>query len=304
MDKNCEMTQHFFLKRAGRITGPFSFRKLNMMFRTGGLTGYDMFSVDKVNWKYVSILFPELLPEALKVQTAERKGEALSQEIELASFPVEAENKKVFQAAEENTFTRKSAEGAQEVHTGFFSDMATTVSLIWKYHLVLPTAGEKWKNILLCAFLLNGIAAVAMVLLFGKYYSRAFHYFFSLFTALGLLAVLLGFSFGASWLLGRCGKKNGEFTPGEWQICACAFFMDYGLISCSLMGLLHTLKSSSPAGWIVLFAVNGITLCATSSLLSVSFKRFRNIVAEGLFLSAVPVNVLLCTGIWYFVKMI
>lgn len=294
--------QLFYVKRAGRITGPFPPAKLNAIFKSGGFSPRDMFSVDKANWQSICLLFPELMPE---------NGNK-SEKMELAQVSAEQGNAGKNSSGAVNTdqgkdigiFSGDGEKNIRSIKPNIFSDAATAVALVWKYHSLLSEARTNWKRVLAAAIILNLLAGLTMVVLFGKYYSRSFHYFFSLFTAFGLLAVLLGVAFGASWLLGRCGKKKGEFIPGEWQICACAIFMDYGLIACSLMGLLHTLKSSSPAGWNVLFAVNGITLCSSASLLTVSCRRFRNFVSEGLYLAAVPINMLLCTGIWFFVKMI
>lgn len=288
MDQNSAAFPRYFVKRSGRIMGPFSLLKLKAMFHSGSLGGYDMFSVDKVNWQYIYILFPDLIPGKVEKREDMQKME-LSPAAGEKDDPANGE-----ELAKEN----------RHVLT-FFLDMGMTISLIWKYPSYLEEMSKKYGKILGMAGGMNLFFCLLMVLLFGKYGSRNFHYCFSLLAATVILLLLFLLSLLTGWLIGRVGKKVDEIKKGEWQILSAALFMVHGLIAGTLFALQHTLKGEYCAvGALILIAVNSAALCGTAFLLVHAFASFRNMNGEWIRFLAVPFNGLFVAIVWFFMRFI
>ena len=285
----------YYIKKSGRITGPFSLLKVKSMFHSGAVSGYDMFSMDKVSWQSIYLLFPHLIPGKEKV-------DAVSGATSGSPFPVNGGN--VSDAEKENGNDNAARAESKNFFVRFLCDTAETISLVWKYPVLSAEGGRKWKRWLFSACILHFVTATVMVLLFGKYYSKSFHYIFSLLRAWGGVSVLLLFCFLPGYFLIRCGNKEEVKSKENFLSCSVALFVDHGIVMCALMALLHAVVKVSVPGIIVLMIVNGIVLCASSRLLAFSLKEARSVAAESVYLVAVPFNAVFCLLIWYLVKII
>lgn len=313
MDKNGE-NRNFYIRVKGRITGPFPLLKLKAMAVSGKLEASDMYSPDKVHWKELWSLFPSVYPEIIAQGIPEEKEENKSERNDLRPAPPsislpgpeKKESVSVFIPVEE---TREEYNALQLFLQEFFAVMA----LVWDFPSLLQENAKRWKKCLLYALLWNIILGIGMVLGFGRAGSITFHWIFSPLKVAGFLLVLFGICCLCGWMMegrkpgrgapGKRGEEEKMRIAGEWQTAGAALFMDYGVITCSLLALLHAVKRGALPGWIILFVINGIVLCCTAIFFDVCLRKFQNVKVNWSFLTAVPVNIIFLTLLWFFVRM-
>lgn len=299
MNQSNDTFPRYYVKKSGRITGPFTLLKVKAMFHSGALSGYDFFSVDKISWQSIYMLFPHLIPGTEKMPFS-----AGTSGFEEKSFFAGGGN--LSSLAEENISgeTPYADEESKNFFIRFLADAAETISLVWKYPALTAKGEKKWQRWLGCSCFLHYVTAAVMVILFARYYSKSFHYGFSLLRAWGAMTVLLLISFLSGYFLVRCGNKDDGRSKNSFPVCSVAIFWDHGIMLCALMALFHAFEKIALPGIVVLLLVEGITLCASSRLLTSVMKKTRNITSESIFLAAVPLNALLVVLMWFLVKII
>ena len=160
----------------------------------------------------------------------------------------------------------ESAAEAQKKNSSFqewIIDIGRTFALIWNFQEMLKKYSGKSGRFCGISIAVHLILSTTFVLLFGKYYSRHYHFLLSplkgicLIAALGILAVLIGL-FAAKY----CTPK-GKNILSSWKICAAGIFMNYGALGCCTLALAHGISRFL---WVRLFMffIYSAVLCSST----------------------------------------
>lgn len=279
----------YYLKKSGRITGPFPLAKLNLMNHDGSLTGEEMYSEDKIQWHYIDKLFPSLRPGqpfAWQDDPAPASGE----------LPAGKETSSAGKLEEE---VRRTP--LQE----FLLDVGRTIALLWNFHEILERYKERSVRYYCIALTFHIIIGFSAVLPAGRSGNADFHYFFSPLMGVSLELLLFALCSLFGWLCARRGKSTG--TEGKnrtyWQICAAGIFMNYGTMTCCILALYHGLKERL---WILLLLmfINSFILCSTAALLR-DYAEYRQKSRKGPnFILIFLWNPVILATAYYFTKLI
>ena len=256
----------YYLRHAGRITGPFPMLKLTAMYNRGALSCDDMISVDKRKWDYVNLLFPALSPgtpialipvDPPPVSAPDGSEQKRKTDDGNAGKPDPADSA----GAPEELQLRQDAHPLQE----WIRDIGRTVALFWDFQEIQQKHVEKAGRFYGIASGIHFLLGIGIVLLFGKYYSRRFHCIFSPLTGVGLLAAVWIAASLTGWLAAKRCAAAGQNVSPSWKICAAGIFMNYGTLACCFMALAHGLQHL----WVqsVLVFIDSFVLCSSSMLL-------------------------------------
>ena len=245
----------YYLRHAGRITGPYSMLRLTAMLNRGSLSCEDMFSEDKRSWNYVDLLFPALTPGKPiavipdgppPVPAADLSGKADAAAYGNDALPV---------------FPDKSSFGEHSLNE-WIIDIGRTMALLWDFREILHGPAEKSGRYYGIAAVIHILLCTGIIILFGKYYSQRFDCFFSPLMGLSLLAVLWAVSSLTGWLAARYTTPAGRHVVPTWKICAAGIFMNYGILACSFLALAHGIQHL----WVqaVLVFIDSFVLCSSA----------------------------------------
>ena len=248
--------KRYYLRHAGRITGPYSMLKLTAMYNRGTLTCDDMVSGDKRQWNYICILFPALSPgkpivlnpdEPLQVPAPDGSGKTwdpaspsiLSPDpAGTAVSPVNSLSGTLqFQPPED-----VPAPAASSPLHEWIADIGRTIALPWDFQVIRHDHAEKSGRFYCIAALIHFLLGAGIILLFGKYSSQRFDSFFSPLMGLSLLSILGAVAGLTGLLAARRFTASGRKISSSWKICAAGLFMNYGTLACCFLALAHGIQ--------------------------------------------------------------
>ena len=265
----------YYLRHAGRITGPHSMLKLTAMYNRGALTCEDMVSGDKRQWNYICILFPALsLEEPIVLNPDEppfpapdisgKTGDPASSSIislESAGMAVSPEISQSGTLPFQPPADVRTPAASSPLHE-WIADIGRTIALTWDFQEILHDHAGKSGRYYSIAASIHFLLGIGIILLFGKYYSQRFDRFFSPLMGVSLLAIL-GAVAGATGLLAakRCSAP-GQKISSSWKICAAGLFMNYGTLACCFLALAHGIQHV----WVqaVLVFIDTLILCSST----------------------------------------
>ena len=237
--------KHYFLRQSGRITGPYSMLKLTAMYNSGALKCEDMCSEDKRRWHYINVLFPALSPaqpialeSPVPAPPAAVDTPVRSTDFAVSSTAVPAVRSRPISPPSLAKEFSVPAE-LQPPFIEWLTDIGRTIALLWNFPEMLQKHAEKSGRFLGIASGIHVFLGVVFVLLFGRYYSPRFHWFFSPLMGISLLAILWGVAGLLGWFVSRQRTPSGGSSAPFWKICAAGIFMDYGTLACCVMALAH-----------------------------------------------------------------
>ncbi len=268
--------KRYYLRHAGRITGPYSMLKLTDMYNRGTLTCDDMVSGDKRQWNYICILFPALSPEKPivlnpdeppQVPAPDKSGKTRDPARSSILSPgpaataVSPENSLPgtlqFQPPED-----VPAPAASSPLHEWIADIGRTMALPWDFQEILHDHAEKSGRYYSIAALIHFLLAAGIILLFGKYYSQRFDCFFSPLMGLSLLSILGAVAALTGLLAARHCTASDRKISSSWKICAAGLFMNYGTLACCFLALAHGIQQV----WVqaVLVFIDTLILCSSA----------------------------------------
>lgn len=257
----------YFLRKSGRITGPFTMLKLSAMFHNGDLKCEDMYSEDKKHWHYMDALFPALQPaQPIAVQKEEEPP---------MPPPVPAPEKTIISPspapAVTAVFTLPPQQELFLVETGtpaqiWLKDIARTFALLWNFQEIAEKYKEKCKRFFGISLTFHLLLTLLMVFLFGRYCSPNFHLVFSPLMGLSLLLLLWGCACLTGFLAAKYTVSKGQKAPSSWKICASGLFMNCGTLSCCALALAHGVQQHL---WVLIFLgfIYSLTTCSSAAQL-------------------------------------
>lgn len=236
----------YFLRQSGRITGPYSMLKLNAMYHRGTLKCEDMCSEDKIRWHYINVLFPALTPSSpiaiseTPAAPQDRIIKVLTEQESSPSFADDTISANGPQLSIPLPAKEMPEPLGQPPLAEWLADIGRTMALVWDFREMLQKHGRKGGRFLGIAPGIHVFLALMFVLIFGKYYSLRFHWFFSPLMGLSLLTILWGTACLIGWFAARRSVTAGKERPAaDWKICAAGFFVNYGILACCVMALAH-----------------------------------------------------------------
>lgn len=301
----------FFLRKSGRITGPFPLDKLNSMYRTGALTSQTMISEDKQNWSSISILFPALAPEYPLSQTAETPQKTMPVEKNLGkAIPVRTSAIGIMEnhncnnevPAMPSGYTVYPVPEQHPVHE-FFTDIGRTFALMWNFREIVENYAEKSARFYGIAIAVNVVLAAVFILLFGKYYSSRFSFLWSPLIGISLLVLLLMITSLAAWLVSANNNYSERRSLPSWMICAAGIFMNYGTFVCAVMALAHGVEQFLLVKFFLGF-INTLILSSTIMQLRDYLETCRKNWNVPVFSAVLFLNPLFVATIYFFTKLI
>ena len=282
--ENSASARTYFLYKSGRITGPFALERLQRMLRAGELSAEEQFSLDKLHWKSMAELFPQLAPPPPPLPAAEEKQEDFAYDDYALKESPRREN--CAPAAE----VVPELPEVEEYSVSFFSDLGRTIALIWNSEEIFPEICGRSGRIFGIAGGLNLAVFTVTALLFSSG-----NRLLSAVAAWGLLAVLVILLLIAGKLV---AFKN---CFAEWLNLGAAYLMSYGMIAgCAI--------AWSVAGNLYLGLMLGFIASAgicSAVIQTMEFIRQEQIdLPCRMFLQLSAVNGAVFTAIYFFTKWI
>ena len=295
--------KRYYLKQAGRITGPFPMLKLTGMYQSGALSCEDMYSEDKHKWHYINALFPALAPkQPLVIESAAPQDESLPAAVYVGRDETSAATGGNAPSAapqpENPTFPEPLPPFREWV-----ADIGRTIALLWNFQEMLRTHAGKSGRFFGIASVINVILALLFVLLFGKFYSARFHYFFSAVMGISLMAMLWGVAALIGWLAAEFGTPRGQKTSGTWKICAAGIFMNYGTLAGCVLALNYGISRHLWVGLLLVF-IDSFVLCSSAMQLRDYLTEVGRPWRPAVLCCVLLLNPLLAAGIYGFTTLI
>ena len=292
----------FFVRKAGRVTGPFSRIRLKAMLNEGSLSKEDLFSQDKRLWAPLRDLFPSPEPKAEteppqpREEPAPERPEDSPGETPAAATP--ASNPPGGQplrpsAPEAGAGNAPSPEPPrvqpqeqlrerplpEKGFVRFLHDTGSVIALVWDFDGQLPVLRGREVRAAAAALVLNLLPAVLGSFFFGRSYSRSFHPFLSpLMGALTVLVICL-LTLTAAWIIAEAGLPSGKKRAEEWLLFGIGLFMNYGMLggtAIALIGCFFRQGRFVPGG-AVLICVLVAAVCGATGQTASFLERFRGI---------------------------
>lgn len=216
----------YFIRRNGRITGPFALSRLEEMLQTGSLKETEAFSCDKRHWKTVAELFaepepkPEPVPEAIPI--LQKEFDPLDTIDESYSLKNPLPEKKSVPPPEPPPEFPVTGD---DESVSFLSDIGRVIALFWNPSEMFPELYDRPGRAFGIAVMLHFILLTVLALIFGRYISSHANFFFPVAMTWGMFAALTLFTAGVC----NCLARKSE--PGLWLLPAASLLMDYGMLA-------------------------------------------------------------------------
>ena len=289
MDEN----RIFFVKRAGRITGPFSAIRLKAMINEGRVSGEDLVSKDKQLWAPMRNLYPVLGVKAAVLVPEDGNAPAPAPaagedaiDVPFAEIVPEAPQDAPVPGAAVEADPGSDRHLPEKGFVRFCRDAGAVIALVWDFEAQLPVLSGKERRAAAVALVLGLLPAVLAAFFFGRAWSRHFHVVISPLIGASVVVVTGLLALGSAWLMAGAGLPAGTKRAAAWPLLGIALFMDYGMYGGAAIALAGCFSRPGlflPGG-AALVGVLVAAVCGAVLQTGVFLEKFRGIPQKWSFL--------------------